>query len=92
MAKKSGVPGSVRAEVMRRGGYRCANCGLQGTERRHARHVSYPTPRDGVLLSVDHIVPRSRGGAEADPSNLRILCTRCNSRKGARIIAPGGQD
>lgn len=35
-------------------------------------------------LTVDHIVPVSRGGGN-DPSNLRILCRPCNSRKGARL-------
>ena len=77
---------------MRAGGFKCSTCGLPGYERRGRLHVAYPTPIDGVFLSVDHIVPRSRGGALADMSNLRILCTRCNSKKGARIVAPGGRD
>lgn len=34
-------------------------------------------------LSVDHIVPESRGGAMA-LDNLQTLCRSCNSRKGAR--------
>lgn len=34
-------------------------------------------------LSVDHIVPESKGGA-TDLSNLQTLCRPCNSRKGAR--------
>lgn len=33
------------------------------------------------FLSVDHIVPESRGGT-LDPSNLQTLCRSCNSRKG----------
>lgn len=35
-------------------------------------------------LTVDHIVPISRGGGN-DSANLRILCRSCNSRKGARL-------
>ena len=34
-------------------------------------------------LTLDHIVPRSRGGAHTD-SNLQLLCQACNSKKGTR--------
>lgn len=34
-------------------------------------------------LTVDHIVPRARGG-EDEPSNLQLLCHYCNSTKGDR--------
>lgn len=34
-------------------------------------------------LSVDHIVPESKGGT-LDLDNLQTLCRRCNSRKGTR--------
>ena len=37
----------------------------------------------GVELSVDHIRPRSNGGATT-MDNLQTLCRRCNSKKGAR--------
>ena len=34
-------------------------------------------------MTIDHILPRSRGGTD-DPSNLQLLCARCNSSKGDR--------
>lgn len=34
-------------------------------------------------LTIDHIRPLSRGGTN-DPTNLRLLCRSCNSRKGDR--------
>jgi 5-methylcytosine-specific restriction endonuclease McrA len=86
MANKSGVPGSVRADVFARDRYTCQTCGARGVARYGAQHVTYPTDNDSVL-TIDHIVPRSRGGALADPRNLRALCGRCNSSKQARVVA-----
>ena len=34
-------------------------------------------------LTVDHIIPRSKGGTDAT-KNLTLLCTPCNTRKQAR--------
>src|SRR5262245_10158920 len=34
-------------------------------------------------LTGDHIVPLSKGGTST-AENIRVLCRRCNSRKGAR--------
>ena len=34
-------------------------------------------------LTLDHIIPRSRGGSD-DDDNLATACRRCNCRKGAR--------
>lgn len=42
-------------------------------------------------LSIDHIIPESRGG-EMSFANLRTLCKRCNSRKGARLDSTLGAE
>ncbi|MEM1127823.1 MAG: HNH endonuclease [Bacteroidota bacterium] len=40
-------------------------------------------------LTVDHILPRSRGGRDTW-ENLVAACTRCNNRKGSRTPAEAG--
>jgi 5-methylcytosine-specific restriction endonuclease McrA len=91
MATRSGVPQSLRRQLLRECGYRCAMCGIQGREiRQHnkpARNAcfSYPTSIDGVWLSIDHVIPRSHGG-DSERSNLRVLCTTCNGLRGAPSV------
>ena len=45
--------------------------------------------RRGEKLTVDHIVPRSRGG-ESTWDNLVACCKRCNHRKGNRTPEESG--
>jgi 5-methylcytosine-specific restriction endonuclease McrA len=86
MAMKSGVPGSIRRKLIRASGYMCAKCGAIGKEIRWPSGAfTFPTDIEGVYLSIDHIVPRSKGGPEQELSNLRVLCTRCNTKKGSRV-------
>ncbi len=46
-------------------------------------------PCGAGATEVDHIKPRSQGGAD-DPSNLQALCKPCHSRKTARQRRSGG--
>ena len=41
-------------------------------------------------LSVDHIVPTSRGGAANSWENQVIACRRCNGRKGNHLLSEVG--
>jgi 5-methylcytosine-specific restriction protein A len=41
------------------------------------------------LLTVDHIVPKIQGGTD-DPTNLAVLCKKCQGRKGRREIPRRG--
>lgn len=51
-------------------GYRCVACG--------ASHD------DVESWHVDHIIPRSLGGADVE-ENCQAICGRCNNRKGAKV-------
>ncbi len=46
--------------------------------------------RRARATTVDHVVPRSRGGAHKDWSNLRAACRSCNHRKADRLLAELG--
>ncbi len=52
----------------------------RGVLRRDAHRCAYCA---GHATTVDHVVPRSRGGADAW-ENLVACCVRCNNAKGAR--------
>ena len=59
----------LREQIARRDNYTCQICG---------KYMP-----DGVGLHVDHIVPVAKGGKTV-PSNLQVLCSKCNGRKGTR--------
>lgn len=46
--------------------------------------------RRARATTVDHVVPRSRGGAHKDWTNLRAACRTCNHRKGDRLLSELG--
>ena len=41
---------------------------------------------DGVGLHIDHTIPVSKGGKSV-PSNLQVLCSKCNGKKSKKINA-----
>src|SRR5262245_652549 len=59
------VPDSLRYQVLRASGGKCALCGISRDER---------------PIDVDHIIPRSRGG-KTILENLQALCSKCNRSK-----------
>jgi 5-methylcytosine-specific restriction endonuclease McrA len=60
---------ALREQIMERDDYTCQICG---------KYMP-----DQVGLQIDHIIPVSKGGKTV-PSNLQVLCSRCNGRKGDR--------
>jgi len=78
LADFTGVPkrglAFSRANLYKRDGYTCQYCGVKpGTAE----------------LTIDHIVPRSRGGVSSW-SNCVVACIRCNSRKADRTLTEAG--
>jgi len=63
-----------RRNIFARDGNRCQYCGKK-----------FPTNE----LSIDHVVPRSRGGKSVW-TNVVCACTRCNSKKGGRLLSEAG--
>lgn len=59
----------LRHEIMERDDYTCRICG---------KYMP-----DEVGLHIDHIVPIAKGGKSV-PSNLQVLCSKCNGSKGAK--------
>ena len=70
---------------------KCAACGIEGTRvykektddvhnRFHLNLYAF-NGREEVLMTKDHIKPRSKGGANT-LSNLQTMCCVCNVEKG----------
>ena len=70
-------------------GFKCAKCGIEGEyvnlecNSRLGNHLNvYGIDRSGneILLTKDHIYPKSKGGLD-DIRNYQVLCERCNNNK-----------
>lgn len=66
----------LRPAVVAAYGARCVHCGGRIDLGR-----AWPDP---LSLSLDHVVPRSRGGGD-DLANLRPSHLHCNCSRGARM-------
>ncbi|MGV8961880.1 MAG: HNH endonuclease [Candidatus Saccharimonadaceae bacterium] len=40
---------------------------------------------DDVLMTIDHIIPLSKGGKRTEISNLQIMCSDCNTKKSNKV-------
>lgn len=57
----------------------CSYCGRSGL----VAELPEDAPRSAYkhLATLDHIVPKSKGGSEYDEDNLVVACFKCNQRK-----------
>lgn len=77
----------------------CAYCGMRGdffaieknasqnTDKFHLNLYHVSEKGNQVLMTVDHIFPKSKGGSN-DMSNLQPLCSICNFKKSDKIETP----
>jgi 5-methylcytosine-specific restriction endonuclease McrA len=38
------------------------------------------------IATIEHIIPKSKGGLKYNPSNMTITCYKCNNKRGVREI------
>lgn len=85
---------SLRLLCFKKDGYICKSCGLKGSFFAIEQHDNDKSPHlelyavkdDGteVIMTRDHIIPRSRGGPNII-ENLQAMCEPCNVAKGNKI-------
>lgn len=75
---------------------KCVKCGLIGEKLlvqndgiSNKAHVQlYGIENDTlILMTIDHIIPRSVGGKRLSITNYQTMCIRCNQRKGNNLEA-----
>lgn len=74
---------ALRNQIYERDGHRCVYCGFAMGD------VAPFGPYSEARLSIDHVIPTSRGGATT-PDNLVTCCTVCNNRKNNRTPEEAG--
>lgn len=79
-----------RLKVFKTKGFVCKHCGREGRflirniDPGGNEHIDLYT-EDFVLMTVDHIIPSSKGGSNG-MHNKQPLCYKCNQKKGNKII------
>lgn len=82
-----------RLQVFHLKGLVCVYCGIEGNKIVISDHgkggihkdLYHWTEEKKVLMTVDHIIPRSKGGKDFI-TNKQPMCTNCNSKKSDKII------
>ena len=89
----------IRLKVFKKSGCKCSGCGLKGsffvkeydaTNKLNRKSIEYNLRLYGVnkngevLMTVDYIIPKSKGGTD-DMENLQTMCYVCNNKKKNKI-------
>jgi 5-methylcytosine-specific restriction endonuclease McrA len=95
---KRDLSAKKRFDVLKRDNFTCRYCGrsVSSEDLPVSRKSDDPAldelmvqlklAKYEVILEVDHVIPRSRGGGD-DMDNLVTACKDCNRGKGARLLA-----
>jgi 5-methylcytosine-specific restriction endonuclease McrA len=85
---------SQRYQTFFTNGVKCACCGIEGKYFAKEKNINatayhlnlYAIDENGkeVLMTKDHIIPRSKGGKN-HISNYQTMCVRCNVTKGNQL-------
>lgn len=90
---------SHRYKVYATKGVQCAHCGLKGiyfaleqsivqnTKKYHFNLYAIDRYGDEVMMTVDHIIPKAKGGSDS-LDNKQPLCFKCNNKKGDKLAEP----
>ncbi len=73
----------TRRGVLQRDGYCCIYCGIRAGQRQRGQLLNKHN------FTVDHLIPRSRGGKNSW-GNTACACPFCNTRKGGRTPHEAG--
>lgn len=91
--------GSVRYKVFKYKGTSCVICGITGTlmaleyhkkgarQQPHFNLYAKKPNGESVMMTRDHIIPISKGGAKYDLENLQCMCEKCNHAKGSQLVS-----
>lgn len=85
-------PRSLRYKTFIEKGYTCVCCGRKGAyyalecnEKLNPNRAHFNLySEDDVLMTKDHILPKSKGGKDCI-DNMQTMCVICNKQKGNRI-------
>lgn len=77
---------SLRLTTFKEKGVKCYSCDRVGTHFRLQRQEREPKfhlglwTEDGIEMTKDHIVPKSKGGYD-HIDNMQTMCEKCNGQK-----------